>query len=468
MLTRVLRRALILGLLSVLLFYTILRYIDGRPVISHYRVQDWIKRTFPTANNLINLEQQHTLNGPVDSGSKNGANSDISPQVLPGYNENGDNIVDGPNFNDTHVVLFSVSTPDNKYFKLRFDDKLGINPNIIPHPLLEDTWTIVAQQHDPADITHTQFTEMVCDASFNQDSSELSCLFPPVPLPIVPTGLGKCEGELEYVNLNTGPHDARVFYGPVSPFIIYGSNSQWTCFGQWMQDFRALINWEREQQSDQPFQLGTELHRPMPYFPMEKNWFLFWDTDGRMYAHYDVSPHRVFAALEVDASVASDLAPLAAAAGDGKCMEKYMPKTGPSQESIHQATNSLSITMCRQTDPECSPSDANTFIFTIFQHKTFYNFHSVYEPYVMVFSQMPPFQIYGISQKPLWIYGRDTPDRMFYVTSMNWKKPGQKYHGYLDDILFVAFGIEDSDTAGIDVLVGDIFTDLGLCSGMAA
>ncbi len=98
---------------------------------------------------------------------------------------------------------------------------------------------------------------------------------------------------------------------------------------------------------------------------------------------------------------------------------------------------------------------------------------------------MSPFDIYGISTKPLWIHGRrvagegkqsnsSNPEEsgawkqteMIYITSMSWKSHGQKYHGYLDDVLFLAFGVEDADTAGIDIVAGDLFLDLGLCADL--
>lgn len=55
---------------------------------------------------------------------------------------------------------------------------------------------------------------------------------------------------------------------------------------------------------------------------------------------------------------------------------------------------------------------------------------------------------------------------MMYVTSISWKKHGQKYHGYADDVLFINFGIEDNKTAAIDVLAGDLFMELGACAAL--
>jgi hypothetical protein len=86
----------------------------------------------------------------------------------------------------------------------------------------------------------------------------------------------------------------------------------------------------------------------------------------------------------------------------------------------------------------------------------------------MAFRQESPFELYGISKKPIWIRGRRTGDEdwteMLYVTSISWKARSQRYHGYLDDQMFLGFGIEDADTGGIDILAGDLLAELSLCS----
>jgi len=359
-------------------------------------------------------------------------------------------------------------------------DQKAINPNMIPHPVLEDTWIVVAQLLPEG----YQFAELACNAKF--DNGTLRCVNHAVALPIAPTFGDKCTGDLEFLNLNRGPHDARVFYGPRTPYTIYGSNSAFACFGQWVQDFRTLVEWGYETFDENDFFLATELQRPPPWGIMEKNWFLFFDQNDQAYLHYDVVPNRVFAKVETNGAVGPDLAPTTAA-HDEACMAKYMPKIGPQLESIHQATNSLLVTLCKRHDPLCTPDDSNTFIFTVFQHKTYFNFHAIYEPYIMLFEHTAPFKLHGISKKPFWIHGRgdsvravqtadpqsvrrsvgessDTlREEMFYVTSVSWKDKGQKYHGYIDDVLFVAFGIEDEQTAAIDVVAGDLLRGLGTC-----
>ncbi|KAG0645283.1 hypothetical protein D0Z07_8988 [Hyphodiscus hymeniophilus] len=394
---------------------------------------------------------------------------------------------------NAYYEVYSASTPDKKYFLVDFIDWKSINPNIIPHPSLEDTWVIVAQRDNSRIEDQTTFVEIACHATFQ--NGVLKCTHSPIDLPIAPTPGNQCKGDLAWFRYSHGPHDGRVFYGPQAPYTIFGSNSDYTCFGQFVQDFRSLMDWGDATFAHPGFEKATELQRPSSYGPIEKNYFMFWDTDRHVYVHYDVYPKRAFAKLGLDGSVGEDLAPHAAQSDD-KCMAKYMPAVAPGDEkhseSIHQATNSLSVTMCKRSDPSCKPTSRNTFILTIFQWKSYIAWHSNYEPYIMLFEEKAPFKIHGISKKPFWIHGRRGRDlmegknenagkgnviekrnngikpwnstEMMYITSMSWKSHQQKYHGYLDDILFLAFGIEDAQSAGIDVIVGDLLMELGLCA----
>lgn len=362
-----------------------------------------------------------------------------------------------------HKELFSSSTPSRRFFSIDFGVYNVINPNIIPFPNAPDVWTVVAQEN--RDELMFEVRELFCDAAFFGDT--LRCISPVFALPIAPTEGGKCEEDLTFLNLNVGPHDARVFLGPDKSYAVFGSNSRFTCFGLFMQDFQILAGWRRPSFILDDFITATELQRPPPWGKVEKNWFIFWDQVGQMYIHHDIHPKRAFAQLSPDGSVGPDLAPQVADS-DERCMSKYMPHVASESESIHQATNSLKVTMCRSTDPACVPSEANTFIMTIYQHKGAYNFHPVYEPYVMLFQPKEPFRIHALSKRPLWIHGRQwTPEisawEMFYITSISWANPQRKYHGFLDDEIFIAFGIEDERAGIIDVSVSDLVEDLGLC-----
>lgn len=233
-----------------------------------------------------------------------------------------------------------------------------------------------------------------------------------------------------------------------------------------------------ENVSKDHFRWPTELERPPPYHVMEKNYFLFWSNTGDVYTHWNVMP-RSFGHISWNGTAGPDLAHLSHE-NDDKCMSKYMPKvpavdTFTAEEALHQATNSLAVTMCKRG--ECDPEDPeNTLIMTIFHHKVNKVRHPVYEPIPMLFASDAPFGIVGIATKPLWIHGRGRPgdpptyaprpadeSEMVYVTSIAWKNHGMKYHGFLDDEIFVAFGVEDSASGGIDVLASDLLLDIGMC-----
>jgi hypothetical protein len=380
--------------------------------------------------------------------------------------------------------IYSVSTKDRKYFLISFGEYEAINPNIIPHPQMNDTWVIVAMQQHSDVPNSVWFAELVCNAQFKKGA--LQCIKGAQILPIAATFAPvepKCTGNLKYFNMNIGPHDGRVFYGPRNPYTIYGSLSENSCFGQWIMDFRMLMDWGFEKPVvRENFKKPTDLQRPGPVGLIEKNWFIFWGFDEGIYIHYDIYPKRSFAKMDwkYDGTVGEDLAPVTAAS-DEKCIAKFFPKVAPELESIHQATNSLSITMCTRAQ-NCEINESNTFLFTVFQHKSYHQYHSVYTPYVMAFQQAPPFAMHAVSKKPFWIHGRGGPGKgkmpnlnpedsrnwnqteMFYATSLSWKQQHMKYHGYLDDVLFIAFGIEDERTGGIDVRASDLLGNLGLCS----
>ncbi|KAJ5782582.1 hypothetical protein N7457_004356 [Penicillium paradoxum] len=382
----------------------------------------------------------------------------------------------------THHMIYSVSSLDQKYFRIDFGSRSSLNPSIIPHPELPDTWIITAQaQHRkpvPGRTASVWYAELVCNAAFSDDKRVLSCLEPPLQLPIPATfgDSSKCHGDLSFFSLSIGPHDARVFYGPEIPYTIYGSNSFFTCFGQWISDFRILVDWGIDTIAEHEFRQYRELQRPMPWNPIEKNWFIFWDDLGQMFLHYEIAPARVFSKLELDGSVGPNLA-LTSAASDQKCLRRFLPETG----KIHQATNSLAITLCGRSDQFCQPDATNTFVLFIIQQKTALGLRLVYEPYVVLMRRSAPFEIYAVSSKPLWVFGRSTKvensdkdaptaslediPEMLYMTSISWKNHGQKYHGFIDDTLFLAFGREDSDVGGIDVTAGDLLAELGVCAG---
>ncbi|ORY80529.1 hypothetical protein BCR37DRAFT_349041 [Protomyces lactucae-debilis] len=382
---------------------------------------------------------------------------------------------------DSHYIIRSRSNPDGKYFDMDFGfDAEGrkvrsTNGNILPDPMHPNRYFMVA--HHTGYMNGSVFREVYCEAEFK--GHDLVCIAEAKALSVGPTDSNKCKS-YGWMNYYKGPHDARVSWSPTTPYIVYGTQSQFCCFGQYIHDLRALMPIrEAEPQLLEDFAIATELQRPAPWGEFEKNWFLFY-VDDQKFVHHDVYPKRSFAKLEADGSVGEQLS---GDLRDEACISKLMPELvqspgSPEHASIHQSTNSLSVTLCNRG--ECTPSKDNTVILTIFQLKELRYYHPTYEPYVMLIQQQAPYRIHGIAKLPFWVHGRgrepfpewkgEDPSeftQMFYIVSVSWKSRTQRYQGFLDDELFVSFGIEDNYTASIDVRAHDLVQCIGLCSDIS-
>lgn len=378
-----------------------------------------------------------------------------------------------------HRKLYSISTSDREYFRIDWgSEHKAYNPNIIPHPTRTDTYIIAGHQVQVQEGLFDN-NEIACNAKFTDGI--LKCTDIPSPLPVQRTE-GHCRGDEWYFNLRGGPRDARMFYGPHAPYLMFGSLATHSCLGLFVQDLSVLRD-EGFHSEDATFPTGIELQRPPPYATMQKNWFLFWDANDQLYVHHDIFPQRTFARLSADGSIGEDLS-VHTTPNDDTCIAKYMLPL-PEDETIHQATNSLSITLCSRTERTCQPNDDNTFLMTIVHHQTFHDWHGQYYGHVVLFKQTAPFELHAVSRKGLWINGKKplgcetesmlidgcgppNHDELFYINSMSWVNHNQTYHGYIDDPLFLAFGIEDVRSGGIDVLAGDILRDLAFCANIHA
>ncbi|BFZ56553.1 hypothetical protein PYCC9005_003600 [Savitreella phatthalungensis] len=360
-----------------------------------------------------------------------------------------------------HTLIKSIK--GGEYFKLDFGDKFVSNPNILPDPKRPGHFIMAAQEVSDGSYMATY----ACEASWRSDGV-LSCDKNPTKLPIVPDDSGKCYTHPILENIKGG-RDLRLFWGPDTPYVVYGTQSRHACFGLAIQNFRELYPSFDEHKAEDPFKEHTELDRPFPRAEVEKNWFVFWDADDKQFVHHDIWPERVFAELHDDGSVSRPIA--RRAKDDFACMEKHMPEVAPELESIHQSTNALKVTLCKRG--ECVPSSDNTVLLSIFQYKTFYRYHALYEPYLFLYSQDAPYELIGMSKRALWIDGRGLTDKpqwvefgdtaMFYIVSMTWKTHGNQYHGFLDDEIFLNFGIEDTSAGAIDIKASDLLQCLIKC-----
>ncbi|GAM90524.1 hypothetical protein ANO11243_085680 [Dothideomycetidae sp. 11243] len=91
-----------------------------------------------------------------------------------------------------------------------------------------------------------------------------------------------------------------------------------------------------------------------------------------------------------------------------------------------------------------------------------------------MFQQRAPFEVHGISGQAIWHNGRGKPggqwgpppmslEQMLFTTAVSWKDQGLTHHGYLDDTLFITFGVEDKRSGVIDVKAGDLLANIKFC-----
>lgn len=372
--------------------------------------------------------------------------------------------------------VWSRSTTDGTYFNVYFTQG-ATKPNIIPHPTKADQYLLIATDSDG----FHPFQQLNCQGSFY--NGVLLCADPPTILPIPTTNTGTCAGALDHYNMRSGPRDSRVFYSPDGPLISYNAQSPHRCMGHFIQDIRHILPDFTGLAPSPLYANATEIHRPDAGTSIHKNFMLFWDAHGTAHVQHEFWPARMFAQLAPSGHVGPDLAP-ATRFPDLRCMARLMPPARGEFEWIRPGSNSLAVTLCRRADPRCVPTDKNTMLMHIVHHEKLTAGHATFEPYVVLFQRSAPFALHAMAQRPLWVRGRGVltkatgakqyegeeaeaipPGELesFETTTMSWMMHGQRYHGYLDDPLFLSFGIEDSKSAGADTTAAAILQDLAFC-----
>ncbi|OLL26778.1 hypothetical protein NEOLI_001746 [Neolecta irregularis DAH-3] len=377
----------------------------------------------------------------------------------------------------THHILTSPSNPHG-ITPIDFGSA-KLNPNILPlPPNAKYPYFIIGRS-----TTDGSYQEIVaCFADFEHlpltQRRILKCVDEPKVITVPSTKAKKCEKT--WMELVKGPHDPRVFWSPKGePLMTFGTQSSFTCFGQWIVDLRAVYQPLNDLLSGTiggniNFSELQELRRPEPYGEFEKNWFLIWDETGDMYVHHDSNP-RVFSKLGVETPVNL--------AQEKPCRSLPDPSLLPEGVDHHQSTNTLLVFLCKRLS--CPPNPPQVLI-SIHQKKYFEMYHAFYQRYVIVYSATFPFHEIGRT-KMLDMLGTKEGE-MNYIVSLAWEVRNQGslappkghvgeglsdqdatswkehlYDGYLDDTVLISLGIEDKYSAMLDVIAQDLVGCLDTC-----
>ena len=365
-------------------------------------------------------------------------------------------------------IVYNISMVSTGSTKL--DPRTFWNPTIIALPYWSANQYLVVQRI----LTPGNHQENVmCEANFcrvgssedatkgeNSCSSEdlrllgpaggMRCAHTPITLNVPPTPAEYCAGKYATYMDIPGFHDPRIFWsGKGEPLMMVNTQSvgpcpstardrtdvtkrsRYACFGLWIIDLRSLHPPLQSLLSSSPTRLSlgplksypflTELTRnpPETRSPIEKNWMLFFTTNGESYIHYDLPsiasrPHnstnntrhrrgRTFAKLLGNGLTTRNLTSSLEQSCIHELTEQEEPDKAKRGGRWHQATNALRLILCNRADPKCRPKPQNT-VFVGLVHRKFQNFLKLplrYERLFMVWASTPPFHMLALSRYPI-------------------------------------------------------------------
>ncbi|KAF4977607.1 hypothetical protein FZEAL_5891 [Fusarium zealandicum] len=142
-------------------------------------------------------------------------------------------------------------------------------------------------------------------------------------------------------------------------------------------------------------------------------------------------------------------------------------------QHVHQSTPMLSVTLCNRG--ECEPSKNNTVMIGMVQQRYDPPGYSWtwYDHRIAVYSAAAPFNMMSVSKKLTYHGEADgkghytwTGSMIYYVNGRGDDDlPQNRSHGYLDDEIWLSFGIGDSAPGWLDIKAKELVTDHYMCQG---
>ncbi|RSL91138.1 hypothetical protein CEP51_000356 [Fusarium floridanum] len=298
-----------------------------------------------------------------------------------------------------------------------------------------------------------------------------------------------------------GPEDMKLFWtrkGEPLLIFTYQVNSEVLCQGQFIVDVRAALpELERvlgEEYSKKmpPIQFKTPVglrrqppsgQESHPRYQREKNWapaqspfsnedeLLFMVEPGQLFRWTkDDEPVEEVVAEKDQVSAVEAPYPIGVEPEDTwhsdekmTCMHDVML----SDKNVHQSSPMLSLTLCNRGD--CEPDEQNTVMLGMVQRRrdTWEAGYLWYDRRIAAYSAAPPYNMVSVSRK-LSYHGEVDGQyiwtgSMVYFTNQTDEFP--RNHGFLDNEIWLSFGIKDSAAGWIDIKARDLITDHYLCQG---
>lgn len=293
-----------------------------------------------------------------------------------------------------------------------------------------------------------------------------------------------------------GPEDMKLFWTAAGePLVIFTHqiDDKFRCQGQFIIDVRAAVPKLAEILNgtslkmppirfNQPVALRREAlagHEDDPRYQREKNWaplqgpfaddkeeLLFMVEPGQLYRlGQEGSVDKISLEEDQISAVEAPYPPYIKAKDTWRskghtCLNDVML----SDSHVHQATPMLSLTLCNRGT--CKPTTENTVMLGMVHHRT--DKPTWYDRRIITYSPIPPYNMLSVSK--LLSYHGEVQDKTFAWTGsmtyfMHHKQFPLTSHGFLDDEVWLSFGINDKEAGWLDVRASDLVADYYLCQG---
>lgn len=135
-----------------------------------------------------------------------------------------------------------------------------------------------------------------------------------------------------------------------------------------------------------------------------------------------------------------------------------------SDPHVHQSTPMLSLTLCDRGT--CTPSANNTVLIGMVQRR--YDHPTWYDRRIATYSAAPPYNMLSVSKK-LSYHGEVETGTYAWTGSMVYFTHHRHFpppnHGFLDDEIWLSFGIKDADGGWIDIRARELVAEHYMCEG---
>ncbi|RBR11212.1 uncharacterized protein FIESC28_09096 [Fusarium coffeatum] len=299
-----------------------------------------------------------------------------------------------------------------------------------------------------------------------------------------------------------GPEDMKLFWTRTGePLLIFTHqvDDEVMCQGQFIIDVRAAMP-ELEQALGAEtaallppirFAEPTSLHREAPEgeenhprYQREKNWalaqspftsdqeLLLMVEPGQLYRYTSAEDPVELVVSEKDqiSIVQEPYPPTADKTWHSKLSKTCMHDVMLDERHVHQSSPMLSVTLCNRGT--CEPNEQNTIMMGIVQRRQdppnapF----TWYDRRVAVYESAPPYRMISVSKK--LTYHGESDGRYVWTGSMSYYTNQTVFppsnHGFLDDEVWLGFGIKDAAAGWLDVRARDLVADHYLCQGASA